>query len=330
MIEVIAEWGQSCGGNLDTAMAQAHATREAGCAWAKFQTFHPDRLVSPNAGRYWDPTLGGFASQRATFLANGMLNDTDWRTLAEYCHSLGVGFMSSPFDLEAVDLLVAAGARAFKIASGEITHRQLLQLVAQTGLPVYLSTGAATLTEISRALDWLRPAEVTLLACTLAYPTLEGDANLGRIETLRRLYPNPVGYSDHTLRCDTSMAAVALGATVLEKHATLSSDGAVPDDKMALDPAGLRTYVKYALLGESLRGNAAVAPSDAEQAARAGARRSLHAAVNIPAGKTLQLDDFVCLRPAGPFNPADVGGLVGKTAARDIVAGQQIHPDDIH
>ena len=331
MIDIVAEFGQSHGGRLSTAMVQAATAKDAGCSYVKWQTFAPERLVSRTAGRYWSEHLGGAASQYQTFVDNGMLKPYDWKTLGDYCRTLGVGFMSSPFDLEAVDLLVDAGVDAFKLASGAITHRQLLQKVAATGKKVFLSTGAADEHEIEQALDWLCPStDVTLLACTLAYPCPDGHANLARIQALD-YFGWPVGYSDHTLRTDTALAAVCAGASVLEKHCTLDEEGSVPDDKMALNPVRLRQYVEYAQLGERMRGGqyVGVEPSEVEMSARAGARRSLHAAVDIPAGKTLQVDDFVCLRPGGPFAPADVDVLVGRTAARGISAGDQIRHEDV-
>lgn len=332
MISCIAEFGQSHRGDLTTAILQADMANQAGCTWAKWQTFDPARLAGPTARRYWDPSLGGNESQLETFHVNGNLAPEGWKALAQHCADIGIGFMSSPFDLEAVDLLVDAGVQALKIASGEVTHRQLLERVAETGLPVVLSTGASTFREILDALNWLGDGDnVTLLACTLSYPTADDDAELGRIEALRVEFPwvDAFGYSDHTLRVDTSLAAVVAGATMLEKHCTLDLAGGVPDDRMALDPARLRQYVAYARLGERMRGTGALAPTEAELAARAGARRSLHAANAIRAGATFIRDDFVCLRPAGPFAPADVDVLVGKTAAKDIPAGKQIESYDV-
>lgn len=328
-VEVIAEFGQSHRGDLGTAIRQADAAKDAGCTWVKWQTFAPERLAAPGAKRYWAESLGGAETQLETFHVNGMLAPEGWATLADYCHTIGVGFMSSPFDLESVDLLVEAGVDVLKLASGEITHRQLLERVAETGLPVFLSTGASTHDELRRALNWLHPAEVTVMACTLAYPTGDVDANLARIETLRKACFNSVGYSDHTLRVDTALAAAAMGATVLEKHCTLDADGGVPDDLMALTPDRLKTYVVYAQLGARMRGDGILSPSYAELAARAGARRSLHAARNLSAGEVFRADDFVCLRPAGLFAPADVDVLVGKTAAVDIPAGKQIESYDV-
>lgn len=329
MVDVLSEWGQSNKGDLATAIKQAEVAWAAGCAYAKWQIFRPDRIAGPGAKRYWAESLGGSDSQRETFANNGMLEPAQWRELKAACDDLNLGFLATPFDLEAVDLLEDLGVSAYKIASGDITYRQLLMKVAATGKPVFLSTGAASQEEISMAVQWLYGvSDVTFLACSLAYPCADEDAQLGRISTLAARYQQ-VGYSDHTTRTDTALAAVVAGANVLEKHCTLSSDGSVPDDKMALEPGRLRQYVAYAQLGEKMRGNGMLSPTDAELAARAGARRSLHAATNILAGKTLQVDDFVCLRPAGPFAPADVDVLVGKTAARDIPEGKQIESYDI-
>lgn len=329
MVEVCAEFGQSCRGNLEVAKTQAAVAADAGCSWVKLQTFEPSRLAGAGAKRYWDPSLGGADSQLDTFAGNGMLAAEDWKELAAYCATLGIGFMSSPFDLEAVDLLADAGVGAIKVASGEITHRQMLERIAQTGLPVVLSTGAATLAEVDRALVWLDPLDnITLLACTLAYPTGDGDANLGRIETLK-MFGHPVGYSDHTLRTDTALAAAALGATMLEKHCTLDAGGGVPDDLMALEPGRLRQYVTYAELGARMRGDGVVGPVASELAARHGARRSLHAARTIEAGEVFGPGDFVCLRPAGPYRPMEEPLLFGRAAACRIVSGEQIQTSHI-
>jgi len=330
VVKVIAEWGQSCQGDLDQAIAQARTAKECGCAFSKYQTFQTDRLVSRTAARYWDRSLGGSDTQAETFNRNGMLPPSAWRELAAACKEIGVGLMSSPFDLEAVDLLVDAGVDALKIASGEITHRQLIERVAETGLPVVLSTGAATAAEIDAAVVWLSPTVPILLACTLSYPTATANAELGRISTLRRRFLGcQVGYSDHTIRTDTAMVAAALGATMLEKHCTLSSQGDVPDDKMALEPDSLKLYVRYAQLGAAMRGSGELGASETEQAARTGARRSLHAARDIAAGETFKPGDFVCLRPGDGLPPAWDRALFGRTAGRPIVAGAQLKGEDI-
>lgn len=327
-VRVIAEWGQSHGGSLDVAIRQAEATRDAGAWAAKWQIFAPERIASRHARRYWDPTLGGSDSQLTTFTDNGMLSVADWARLRAHCRRIGVEFMATPFDLEAVDLLESIGVDVYKIASGDITYRRLIEKVAATGKPVILSTGAPSEPEIRRTLGLLWNSDVTLLACTLAYPTLDEHAHLGRIETLRsRFVGYKVGYSDHTLGHRTSMPAAALGASVLEKHCTLGDRYRAPDDSMALNPNGLRLYVHYAEMGAAMRGNPRLVVADEEQPARVGARRSAYAARTIPAGTVLADDEIVWLRPYDPDGVGAHQNIVGRTLREMVAEGDLIRSD---
>lgn len=329
-VRTVAEFGQSHRGNLARAIAQAQVAKDAG-AWAcKFQTFRPDRLVSKTAARYWDPHLGGAATQLATFEANGVFTDGEWRELADACKSIGIVFLSSPFDLEAVDLLDSLDVAAFKLASGEITHRQLLQKVAATGRPVIMSTGAANPREIYRALDWVAGCEVSLMACDLSYPCRPESANLSRIEGLLGFPVAEVGYSDHSPFVETAFGVTVLGATILEKHCRLDdTDGVCPDDQMAIAPAELQEYCRLAQLGATMRGDPYPGCSSAEEPARVGARRSLHAAAYFRRGHIFAEDDFVCLRPGDGYEPADVDRLVGRKAARPIRVGTKLTTEDV-
>lgn len=343
MIDVIAEWGQSHRGSLDTAKRQADAAKAAGCSYSKWQLFAPERIASRHARRYWDAGLGGSESQIETFTQNGMLSPEDWRELAWYCKGIGITFLVTPFDLEAVDLLENIGVEAYKIASGDITYKQLIEKVAATGKPVFMSTGASDEHEVETALDWFHAARwkglvpppeyrypVTLLACSLAYPCPAEEANLGRIRALEYL-GHPLGYSDHTVGVRTAIAAVAAGATVLEKHCRLDeSDGVCPDDQMALVPMLLRQYVYLAQRAEVwMGGSVELLPTDAELPARAGARRSLYAARDIKRGDVYARGDFAFLRPSDPngYEPADADGLYGTLAFANVATGDLIpHP----
>lgn len=327
MIEIIAEWGQSNRGDLPRAIQQAEVAKKCGASYAKWQIFDPGRIAGPNARRYWDSSLGGAESQVETFKANGMLKPEEWRELKAMCDLIGIEFLATPFDLEAVDLLENIGVSAYKIASGDITYRQLLQKVAATGKKVFLSTGAAYAHEIEPALVWLEPCQVTLLACSLSYPCELNDAHLERIRTLSA-YTEQVGYSDHTLSLYTALGAAALGADVLEKHCTLGSH-LVPDDKMAMNPVQLSNYVALAQMGEALRGSEDIEPCLAEWPARIGARRSLHVRKTILPGEIFEPGHFVYLRPEGDFAPADEDGLFGRVASRRIEAGEQLQRGDI-
>lgn len=330
-VRVLAEFGQSCRGNLDVAIDQAQAAKDAGAWGSKWQAFRPENIASADAASYWDMTMGGSKSQRQTFLENGMIADRDWPELFAACREIGVEPIVTPFDLQAVDTLEDAGIGTWKVASGDIVWKQLLKRIAETEKPVILSTGASNPREIYRALDWLSGCEVTLLACSLAYPTRAGDANLARIEGLLGFPVAAVGLSDHTLDVETAFGAAVLGAALLEKHCTLDHDGDVPDDKMALlAPAELKEYCRLAQLGAAMRGNPYPGCSDAELPAKIGARRSLHAARHIRKGHAFVATDFVCLRPGdGSYEPADVDRLVGRKAARPIRVGTKLTTEDV-
>lgn len=325
----VAEFGQSNRGDLRIAIKQAETAANAGADYVKFQCFDPADLASPRARRYWNPDLGGSESQLDTFEANGMLESEEWHTLAEMCATFGVRFLATPFSLDAVDLLEEVGVQEYKVASADIVTLPLLERIAATGKRVFLSTGAAERDEVEWALQVLSPCPVTLLACTLSYPCKPQDANLGRITSLYEHFGDEVegvGYSDHTLGTSTALAAAALGATVLEKHATLWPGGPVPDDSMALDPDELRDYVTMAHAGARLRGSTVVAPSEAEQAARVEARRSVCAAKPISQGETLTEDMLCALRPGDGISPMQWREVIGTEATRSYESGEAIHP----
>jgi sialic acid synthase SpsE len=337
-VRVVAEFGQSHRGDLDRAMEQAKVARDAGCWAVKWQVFDPARIASKYASRYWSEHLGGSDSQLETFAQNGMLSWLEWKTLASHCQDLGIEFLATPFDLEAVDLLEDIGVATYKIASGDLTYTPLLEKVGRTGKPVFLSTGASYPFEVARALRnlWNTP-QVTLLACTLAYPTVTVDANLARIGYLWRTFPScQIGYSDHTLRTDTALAAVVAGATVLEKHCTLTQGGTeadfgVPDDRMGLSPGRLNSYVAYARLAEDMLGTGGFAPIEAEKAARVGARRSGYATRTIVAGEMIMSADVAWLRPSdvGGFASHERTDVCGRRARWDIPAGELVRRDTL-
>lgn len=337
-VRICAEFGQSHHGSLDAAMLQAKAAKDAGCQAVKWQIFQTDKLASRHARRYWSEHLGGSDSQADTFRNNGMLSWVQWTEVFHYCKAISIEPMATPFDLDAVDLLEDLQVSAYKIASGDITYTPLLEKVGRTGKPVFLSTGASHPDEVYRALRtlWNCP-KVTLLACTLSYPTAPPDANLGRVGWLRRSFPAcQVGYSDHTLRTDTALAAVAAGATVLEKHATLTEGGTdtssgVPDDRMALNPSRLASYVAYAQLGADMLGEGGFAPVKAEMAARVGARRSGYATRTVHVGEKVTPGDVAWLRPCDPhgFAPYEGTLIFGGHAQREIPAGELVRRSDV-
>lgn len=335
MIDFLCEWGQVS--NLKTALRQVEATREIGATHGKWQIFHPSRLVGPEAKRYWNKELGGAESQRDMFDELGCLTEGEWRQVARACHDAGVQFMATPFDLEAVDLLEGLGVSSYKIASGDLPYKPLIERVAETGKKVYLSTGAATPEEIFDTARWLEGCDVVAMACDLVYPCDTTDSSIDQqmtvLRRMERMYADvtawPVvglGYSDHTREVITGAVAVALGARTLEKHITLDKSRGTPDDLMALTVTEATAYLKAANdaaeIVEPARG-------DPQAPARIGARRSAHAAINLPAGHRLTDADVSWLRPCpeGSITPAK--GATGKTLVRPIAAGQRIKTDDI-
>lgn len=323
MIRVVAEAGQCNQGSIDLAIKMSHWAHEAG-AWAiKFQLLRPETIATEQASKYWADTLGT-DTQREAFTRAGLVDYGAWREVKWACDDIGLVWFATPFDLHAVDVLEDLNVECYKVASGDITYRPLLERIAETGKPVFVSTGASSSGEIKDALNWLDGCPVTLLACTLAYPTPSCAANLARIETLKR-YGCPVGYSDHTTGTETATAAAAMGATVLEKHFThdRTADD-VPDHAMALDPPALAEYVQRAELGARLRGSGELGVDVSEEAAWVGARRSIVAARDLWPLQQIKAEDLAYLRPGGGISPARYREVLGRHADRRISPGENI------
>lgn len=322
MIEFIAEWGPPRG--LDNAMAQADATAEIGATHAKWQLLTPETLASRHAARYWSGELGGVDSQLVMFRrGHHKLTAEEWRALFQRCRALNVIPTVTPFDLDAVATLEVAGVDAFKLASGDITYKALYEAVAATGKPVYFSTGAATEPEITRARDWLGlwRYDVVAMAGDLVYPCRTQDAT--PVQQLRdpALLLWRRGYSDHTRGIPTAAAAVACGATALEKHITLDPGGDTPDDRMALTVEEAKRYLALARHAEEL---CTESIGDPQAQARIGARRSAYAARLLPAGHILEESDIQWLRPAPSGSIPPTVDLPGQRLVDIIGHGEPI------
>lgn len=322
-VRVVAEAGQCMGSSVRRAADMARQARAAGAWGFKVQLLQPDEIATPWATPYWRDTLGK-TTQAEAFRDAGVIGYQEWGYVAEVCNEVGIEFIGTPFDHRAVDALAELGCRYVKIASGDITYRQLLQHVNEVDWHVILSTGASTLPEVARALELLHDVDVTLLVCTLEYPTPLHAANLARITTLRHTFPGHViGYSDHTSLPNTALAAAALGAELIEVHYTTTpKSGEVADNFMAVDPQELRRYVEHAWTGHYLRGDAKFnAPN--ERAAREGARRSVVAAREIRRGEHITARDVAFRRPGTGVSPDQVEQVLG-TATRDYAEGDLI------
>ena len=328
---VVAEAGVNHNGDLKIARALIDVAVEAGADAEKFQTFRADHLVTPDAPKaeYQLKTTNDAESQ-FEMLRRLELSADAHRELQSYCHARGIIFLSTPFDEEAVDLLDELGVPAFKISSGDLTNSPLLEHVASKGKPVILSTGMSELSELIEAVSVLNTAgceNPLLLHCVSNYPAQPAEVNLRAMQTMRSAFDVPVGFSDHTEGIDVALAAVALGACVIEKHFTLDRTLPGPDHRASLEPAELRELVRSIRRVESALGSGRKVPAVSEIETAKAARRSLVAAREIPAGARLERDMVVMRRPGTGMSPATLNTLIGLEAAHEIPGGTLLEPE---
>lgn len=320
---VIAEIGVNHGGDLALARRLIDEAADGGADAAKFQTYKAHLIASRHSPAYWDTAMEPTLSQFELFRNFDAFGPSEYAALARHCAARGIAFMSTPFDLGAVDML-APLVPAFKIASADITNVPLIRACAATGKPLILSTGASTLPEIEYALETARAAgagEIALLHCVLNYPCPPENAQLGMIRVLARTFPDCViGYSDHVTPDDTISAleaAVLSGACILEKHFTHDKTLPGNDHYHAMDVGDLRRFkARVARLRTMIGGGRK--DLALEQAARRHARRSIVAARDLPAGHVLGADDLIAKRPAHGISPIHWDDVIGRTLLRDV------------
>ena len=323
---VIAEAGVNHNGDLAMALALCDAAKAAGADAVKFQTFRAEDLVVPGAptAEYQQRQTG--EQDQFSMLRKLELSREQHERIRDHCVRIGIEFFSTPFSTAAVDLLVALGVRRIKMPSGELTHRALVEHACATGLPVLLSTGMATMAEIREALDWARATRgslqgISVLHCTSAYPAPDEALNLRAITTMRQDLNLPTGYSDHSVGIEAALAAVSLGATVIEKHLTLDRSLPGPDHAASLEPVDFGAMVRGIRRIGQMLGDGVKAPRPQELDAARVARRSIVAAVDIPAGAKLGAAMLACRRPATGIAPRDWDRVIGATARSAIAAG---------
>lgn len=322
---VIAEAGVNHNGSLERARVMIAAAAAAGCDAVKFQTFRADALVTREApkARYQQEATGTGESQYE-MLRRLELDADAHEALQACCHEHGVLFLSTPFDEASADLLERLEVPAFKLPSGELTNLPLLQHVARKGRPVLLSTGMATLDEVGEAVAAIRAVAapgLVLLHCVSNYPASPGSSNLRAMRTMAEAFGVPVGYSDHTLGGEVALAAMALGACVIEKHFTLDRSLPGPDHQASMEPDELTALVRGIRIVESALGSGRKEPSAEEADTAAVARKSLVAAAAIPAGAALTADSIAIRRPGTGLAPALKPALIGRVAREAIPAG---------
>lgn len=350
---VIAEAGVNHNGSIDRAHALVDAAASAGADAVKFQTFKADRLASAAAPKAaYQARETGAAESQLEMLRALELSPEAHASLMAHCADRGIEFLSSPFDEDSLALLVKLGVKRLKLGSGELTNAPILIAAGASGRPLLISTGMATLAEVEAALGalsfghlspaappsrsafaaawasaagraWARHA-VTLLQCTTEYPSPAAEANLRAMQTMRDRFGVACGYSDHTVGDAACLAAVALGAGVIEKHVTLDRSLPGPDHKASIEPGDLKRLIDGIRIVEAALGDGVKAPVPAEMPNMAVARKSLVAARPIARGERITAAHLTVKRPGTGRSPFDLWDVIGSTATRDYAVDDTI------
>ena len=331
-VYVIAEAGVNHNGDLDRALGMVAVAAEAGADAIKFQTFSADRLVTASAPKaaYQAAATGG-GSQR-DMLRLLELSPDDHERLIAACRDHDIAFLSTPFEEQSADLLESLNVPAFKIPSGEITNLPFLRHVAAKQRPMLVSTGMADITEVAAAVETILAAgndQFALLHCLSQYPADPAEANLRAMATMARAFGCPVGYSDHTPGATVAIAAVALGAALIEKHFTLDRNLPGPDHKTSLEPAALNSLIADIRTVGAAMGDGRKRRQASEEDTARVARKSLVAARDIPAGSRIEAGMLVARRPGTGISPAELEQVIGRTVARAIARDSLLVPSDL-
>lgn len=326
---IIAEAGVNHNGDIKLAKEMVFAAKKAGASCIKFETFVTEELVTPYAAKaqYQKENLKSIDETQFEMLKKYELNESDYYELKELCKKEKIDFLSTPFDLESIKILERVGMPVWKIPSGEITNFPYLKRLAETGKPIFLSTGMTDLSEISWAVNVLEQygsGNITLLHCNSQYPTPFNDANLKAIQTLHERFKLPVGYSDHTLGIEAAVAAVALGAVIIEKHFTLDKYQSGPDHKMSIDEKELTQLVYMINNVEMALGTGEKKPSGSEQSTIVIARKSIVASRDISKGEIIKECDIKAKRPGYGISPIFWEDIIGQCAKRDFKENEMI------
>lgn len=327
---IIAEAGVNHNGSYERAKRMIDTAYQCGVDYIKFQTFKANKIANRFAVQadYQRKNLKEESSQ-VEMLKKLELSDNDFYSLKDYCDEIGTKFMSTPFDLESIDFLSKLDMDYMKVPSGEITNLPYLRKISSKGIPVIMSTGMCRLGEIEDALDVLYKGgmstnDITLLHCNTEYPTPMVDVNLRAMETLRSAFGTKVGYSDHTQGIEVPIAAVAMGATVIEKHFTLDKTLPGPDHVASLDPVELKAMVDAIRNIEFAIGMSEKRVSSSECKNIAIARKSIVAAKDIKSGEIFTEYNLTVKRPGNGISPMQWDSIIGKMAIRDFAADELI------
>ena len=338
---IIAEAGVNHNGSEELALQLVDVAAEAGADAIKFQTFKADRLVLKGTAtaEYQKAQTG--SDDQYEMLKKLEISDQLHRSLISRCKEKGIEFMSTAFDEDAADFLVSEGMDKLKVPSGELTNIPFIRKLTSFNKPMILSTGMANLEEVKTAVEevaterkrngFIEPLadKLSILHCTSNYPAWIGDVNLLAMVTMQDTFQLPVGYSDHTDGILTACSAVALGATIIEKHFTLDRELPGPDHKASLEPDELKKMISQIREVELSLGNGVKAPRDSEIPVRDLVRRSVTLLVDKKADDILQPDDVALMRPGNGISPIDLDQVIGKKMARNCDSGTLLSWQDL-
>lgn len=330
---IVAEAGINHNGEVERALAMVRIAREAGADAVKFQTFRAAEFVGDPAQTYTYQSQGRKVTESMLAMFRRCeLPRKAWFALKAECERQGIMFLSTPQNRTDLDLLLEVGVPAIKIGSDDFTNLPLLKSHATTGLPIILSCGMADMSEVRsslKAVGALDGYPTVLLLCTSQYPAPPQDVNLRKLATLRAAFPNmTLGYSDHTQGSLAAAVATAFGAAVFEKHFTHSHDLPGPDHWFSEEPAGLAEWVRAIRTAHAMLGSPVVQPSPAEREMRSIARRSIVAVCDIACGETLTNDNIALRRPGTGLKPEIFDQVLGRTATRQLKAGEPLQRGD--
>jgi N,N'-diacetyllegionaminate synthase len=325
---IIAEAGVNHNGNLELAKKLVDVAVQAKADAVKFQSFRADKLVVRDAEKadYQKETTDAEETQYM-MLKRLELSYEEHIELYNYCKTKNIMFLSTPFDFESVELLEDIGVEAYKIGSGDLTNMPLLRLVAQKHKPIILSTGMAGMDEVSDAVNWITREgnnQLVLLHCTTNYPASYHAVNLRAMQTLMSTFNLPTGYSDHTQGMEVSIAAVTMGAAVIEKHITLDKEMEGPDHKASFTPDEFKTFVQGIRNVEASLGKELKACTIEEENIRRIARKSIVALRDIAKGEKITYSNITVKRPENGLKPKFYDEIMGYEAAEDIKADAPI------
>lgn len=321
-VYIIAEAGVNHNGSIELAKKMVDKAKEAGADCIKFQTFVSENIASKNAVKAeYQKKQTNVSESQLDMLKKLELSFDEFCELSEYCKEKDIEFLSTAFDIESLDFLESLDMQRWKIPSGEITNLPYLIKIAGLRKPVILSTGMSTMEDIYAAVNILKEkgtSEITLLHCTTEYPTPYQDVNLSAMNTIREAFSVPVGYSDHTNGIEISIAAVALGATVIEKHFTIDRNMTGPDHKASLEPNELKAMVSAIRNIEVAIGNGQKKPAESEMKNMAIARKSIIANRKISKGEIFTEENLTVKRPGNGITPMRWFEVIGQVALRNF------------